>query len=288
MFGCFLKLNPIFILQGGLLMKIRSCIISIIGIAAILMCVMLIQNKQVDAEEYNNANKMASKLNVAIHNMMEEIISKSNKDFRILAGGPYKLTEDNKYFDEIVETGYPALPLLEDYISKSEQNGITEYLLAIAMETILKTNLREEYAQWGSSTEKGLGLNQDDYLQWENETDKDLVGTSKGFINTYEVHLESVPSKVEKILKSQESKKDKVKNLKKLGIVSLPFILEYNDTESEVVIQCLHYFIPNSNISLSNEEGNKIDTWSQANKKNLKEFKQYVENKKSKKVKKTY
>ena len=102
---------------------------------------------------------MAQKLDNNINNMMDKIEKGANSDLNTqLSSNPYDYAKDNEYFQNIVDMGYPALSLIEETISKSQNNGLREYLLAIAAEEIAKVNLKTDDAgnnyQW--ETAKGF------------------------------------------------------------------------------------------------------------------------------------
>lgn len=60
------------------------------------------------------------------------------------SSSPYTYIKDSKDFENIVALGNPALPILKKMLDESNNNGLIEYIYAIAIEKISKVDIREE------------------------------------------------------------------------------------------------------------------------------------------------
>ena len=58
------------------------------------------------------------------------------------SSNPYYYIKNNADFHNIVQLGQDVLPILQDKIKNSENDGLQEYILAIAIERIAQTNLK--------------------------------------------------------------------------------------------------------------------------------------------------
>lgn len=200
----------------------------------------------------------AKELNDHINEMMSQVDRQSNNNaITQLSSNPYDYARNNTYFDEIVELGYPAVPLLEDYIVKSPENGLREYLLAIAIEKIAKVDLKTD-------TDRG----------WY---------TAKNFVNVWDNHLANIPSKVDGILNSEKSDSEKMSDIEKLGLPAAPFVMDYIEKsvdENKGIKAALTEILKGSKI-VSNFDANIMDfsVWAKDNKPKLQDLRSYVESK---------
>lgn len=197
---------------------------------------------------------MAKELNNNISSMMEEIDMGAKNDLATqLSSNPYEYTKDNIYFEKIVDMGYPALPLIEDYIQKSARNGLREYLLAIASEKIAKVDLKADGNGWS---------------------------TAKTFLEEWDRYLKIVPSKATEILKSNKPDVEKALDLKKLGLPGAPFIIDYLDAsngEHPEIANALEYLVIDSKIaSFTNDDYSNFTNWSRMNKDKFNDLRNYV------------
>jgi hypothetical protein len=176
-----------------------------------------------------------------------------------LSSNPYDYVKNNEYFDKIVEMGYPVLYLLEDYINTSPDNGLKEYLLAIAMEEIAGVNLKTD--------EKG------NMYKWE---------TGKGFAAEWHKLLQKIPSSVTTILNSSQANDAKVIALTKLGIPIVPFIItqfdSVNPDDQEVLISALNELLNDNKIAtFDGKDVNYTKKWIQNNADKFDDLKKYIE-----------
>jgi len=203
----------------------------------------------------------AETLNTTINKLMDEVESgaKNNPETKF-SSNPYVFIVGNQYYTEIVNMGLPALPLLEDYINKSANNGLKEYILAAAAEEIAKVNLKTDGSQ---------------KYKW---TD------AKGFVKEWNTHLKNVQQKVDKIVSSNGSKKEKNDNLVKLGIPAIPFIMDYIEKDTQNNSQLLEalqtLLSDNKTAKFESSDVNNPQDWVKQNKDKFKELRNYIDNKK--------
>lgn len=170
-----------------------------------------------------------------INVMMEEVVNMSDPKASI-SSNPYDYTTNNKAFDSIVDLGSSALPHLKNKIQNSAQNGLEEYLLAIAIEKIAKVDLKGDKFGWADA---------------------------KGFVKVWNEHLKAIPENVKTIANSSDN--DKVDKLIKLGIPSIPFIIDEVEQGNEDVIPALDNLLIGSK-EVNYTKGSINKGWIQANK----------------------
>ncbi len=213
---------------------------------------------------FNTTNTMAQTLNANITNMMNNIESGASSDLKTqLSSNPYDYAKNNVHFDKIVNIGPSVLPLIEDYINKSSNLGLTEYLLAIAAEKIAKVDLKSD--------------NAGDKYGWT---------TGKEFAEAFDKHLKKIPSSVDSILSSGETQNGKIDDLEKLGIPAIPYVIDKFDLgnpEQQQVIASVLYDLQKDS-SLAKFESKNIDdvkSWISTNKAKFSDIKDYVDSKAS-------
>ncbi len=132
---------------------------------------------------------------------IQEDLSKMIRDNPEMASSsnPYDYIKDNKNFDNIVQLGDVALPIIVQKIKNSNNNGLNEYILAIAIERIAKVDLKKNGEGWN---------------------------TAKEFSQVWSKHLKNIPNSVDQILVSNQSNNQKVEKLINLGTPALPFIMD--------------------------------------------------------------
>jgi hypothetical protein len=135
------------------------------------------------------------------------------------SSNPYDHVKNNVHFDNIVALGIDALPLLKAKISNSDKNGLREYILAIAAEEIAKVNLK--YKDYG----------------WAN---------GKEWVVEWNRHLFNVQDDIERILNTNMDEVTKNKSLIKLGIPSIPFLLDKLEEGNISVCKALEVLLENS------------------------------------------
>ncbi|KRE59581.1 hypothetical protein [Paenibacillus sp. Soil750] len=177
----------------------------------------LMNNKNVSAAE-KQINESFAAISEQIN---KEISLQSNLSF---SSNPYDYIKQNADFDNIIKLGNDALPYLDKKLANSKQNGLQEYITAIAIERIAKLDLKEN-----------------ENTAWEN---------GKGFSAKWNLHLKSIPSSVDAILTDKQlNSDDKVKKIIKLGTPAIPFIADKIERGDESLFPAL--------IALTKDDGNK-------------------------------
>lgn len=148
-------------------------------------------------------------VNYNINNLMENILEESLKNTEIpMSSNPYTYIENNKYYDAIVEIGPKAVPIIIKDIKNSENNGLREYILAIAVEEIAQVDLKK--------INNAISI---DYSKtWSN---------AKAFAEKWTQHLHSIPDEVNNITQdSTKTDEEKINELVDLGAPAIPYILD--------------------------------------------------------------
>ena len=174
-------------------------------IAVCIICMFVLGTKVYASEEYA--------INMNMSELMQEINSMlKNSDDSMMSSNPYDYIK-SEYFNNIVNRGIVALPVIVDEIETAENNGLREYILAIAAEEITNTN-----------------LNQENIYNWTN---------GKEWLEEWNIFLRNIPTRVNYIINDTENTMQvKEVSLKELGIMALPYIqeaIEEGHTEFEAV-----------------------------------------------------
>lgn len=94
----------------------------------------------------NNTQKKvkADTVTSVIQEMSDIVDRKMEEDPLVgLSSNPYAYIEDNEAYDALKDMGVEKVPEMLDYLKNSKENGLKEYLIAIAIEDNLNTNLKE-------------------------------------------------------------------------------------------------------------------------------------------------
>ena len=192
-------------------------------------------------------------------NMMLEIEEQVQDNPELAwSSNPYDYIKNNDAYDSIVEMKLDALPLIDEQISNSENDGLEEYLLAIAAEEICKINLKQD--------ETGN-------YNWE---------TAKGFVSEWNEYLVELPDKVESIIESDMAQGDKEYALLKLGTPAAALIYRYiseHPSSYDNMNSIINILMDDSNDSVAmpfNTNGLNDDSY------NFDSFLEYLDNKNSK------
>ncbi len=165
------------------------------------------------------------------------------------SSNPYDYTKNNQFYDALVALGPEALPVLEDKVIKSENNGLDEYILAIAAEEIAKVNLKED--------------NEGKFIySWSN---------AKAWPAVWDSHLRSLPEKVKEITSSSLSKQKKADKLSRLGTPAIPFILDEIGAGNTEISASLDVLLKGDK-KVVNFDSSKIDDIKQWSKDNNNKF----------------
>lgn len=154
---------------------------------------------------------------------------------------PYAYITDNKEFDNIVNLGVKALPVIKNNIDKSSENGLREYILGIAGEKIAKVDLKGDNFGWSNAKE------------WS---------------KVWDIHLKNVKSETNKIVNSNMSDSEKVSNIVKLGIPALPYVSDYVGQGKTELIPALQQLAEDTNYEtsdLTKLDANNAKNWIENN-----------------------
>ncbi len=186
-------------------------------------------------------NAISYKVDTLIDGMMKNYYEQIKKNPTLmLSSNPYAYTEDCPEYDAIVELGYEALPYIKQKVEKSENNGLSEYILAIAAEEIGKVKL------------KG------DNFNWE---------TGKGWAREWNKHLKDLPDNFDNIVTSEEASASKNEKLLKLGAPAIPFIIDRIEQGDNEFLPALEVLLEgNKNVKLDKESKKDIKVWIKNNK----------------------
>ncbi|MCI8461096.1 MAG: hypothetical protein HFE81_06825 [Bacilli bacterium] len=102
-------------------------------------------NNQKANFKYTNEEQIKKEITTNLEQIAEETDMTSSN--------PFDYTK-NEYYNNIVNLGEDAVPILEDMYNKKELAGVNAYLSALAIQDITKCNLHEEYNLDWSTAEK--------------------------------------------------------------------------------------------------------------------------------------
>ncbi|GAA0123413.1 hypothetical protein UT300018_27310 [Clostridium faecium] len=195
-------------------------------------------------------------VNYNINNLMENILEESIKHPEVvMSSNPYKYIENNEYYDSLVEIGTEAIPIMIKDIKNSEENGLREYILAIAVEEISKTNLKKISSYETLDYDKG----------WSN---------AKAFAEKWTQHLHSIPSEVNNIVQAKnKTDEDKINELVSLGTPAIPYILDKIQEGNNYIYPSLDELLKNSkNKKINSIQSNDNNKYNELAKTTISEF----------------
>ena len=163
-------------------MKKRIIAVCGIGIVCIVVVCILIWNvnqsaKTVEAESI-------SEIIMEMSDIVKEKIE--NNPTVKFSSNPYDYIENNEAYDKLIQKGVGAVSEMLSYMETSGEDGLNDYLIAIAVEEILECNLKEtDYAwedadsflnQWGKMLKNREKIVKDamEHAKTENEIIKEL------------------------------------------------------------------------------------------------------------------
>jgi hypothetical protein len=145
--------------------------------------------------ESNDLQSVSRKEQIAAHlfDLLDEAAAKN-----MVSSNPYDYIK-TRYYRRIVAMGPIALMTIREMILTSTENGLKEYILAIAAEDIAQVDLKGDSFAWA---------------------------TAKEFCRRWDDHIGQLPQSVANILRSGQSISAKNNALVKLGIPAIPFIID--------------------------------------------------------------
>jgi hypothetical protein len=126
-----------------------------------------------------------------------------NKELLAFSSNPYDYIADNEDYDKMVSLGVEALPELERLLAESENNGLNEFIIAIAIEDITNADVKEIL---------------DDEFAWEN---------AKEFYENWSDIKLSADDNIEQIVASNDlTKAQKSQKISAYGVLAIPKLNE--------------------------------------------------------------
>lgn len=143
---------------------------------------------------------------------VEDLYNEINSDIEEMAtvspevamsSNPFKYIENSEGYDKLVNLGVEALPALDEFVNEAD-GGLSSYILAIAMEDIANCSVYEATGiDWSTSTE---------------------------FASAWVNFKNNATEKVEDIIRSDESTKNKLEQIKAYGVFAVPAIDKVEDS----------------------------------------------------------
>lgn len=201
--------------------------------------------------QLSNANAIQNQIDRNVAAMMDNIEQMAVKNPQLAASSnPYDYISGNENYNNIVKLGPKALPIIEEKVKSSKENGLREYILAMAAEEIAKVDLKGDNFGWSNAKE------------WANKWDR---------------HLEEVKGKVEKIVTSTNNAK--VKELVKLGTPAIPFIMDKIEEGNVELTPALEELLDGKDLVgfKKNTTAEDYISWVKANKGRFDDLRQLVE-----------
>lgn len=138
---------------------------------------------------------------------MDESVNEKLDENAILAASsnPYDYIENNKYFDELVDKGVHAVPDMLQNLKQSKYDGLTEYMIAVAIERATETKLKKTAYAW-----------------------KD----AKEFVDRFEQMSENRVDIVKQILESEKTEASITDALEPYGLIGMEALSEMEQDDS--------------------------------------------------------
>ena len=103
------------------------------SIVFVLVGALIIGGVAMDKKEASAAEQVQMNMEKIDQSIQREIREHTDLSF---SSNPYDYIQDSEYYDNVIELGVAALPELENMLKTSENNGLNEYIVAIAIEEI--------------------------------------------------------------------------------------------------------------------------------------------------------
>lgn len=140
---------------------------------------------------------MKTNMKAMLEEIDEIIADKTDLSY---SSNPYDYIKNNKYYNNILNLGIDALPIVVDELKESDESGLKEFILALAIEDISGIQISTTEGEWKDSDE---------------------------FLDKYEIFMRNVEDNVNIIITSKgASKSEKLERLKQYGIYAVPYLKE--------------------------------------------------------------
>ena len=177
---------------------------------------------------------------MAVQSSAEEIVDDNfnkmieyNSGCNILSSNPYDYV-DNEFYNNIVELGFQAIPILDDKISSNELPGCYQYVACIAIQEISEVDI--------------AAFN---FEGWE---------TADEFIFNWNSLVEEMPAEINNILSDTTTdNKEKIEKIEAYGKLAEPILTNIADGNSDINSLNIEYDLNDeltdqANTVLSNKE----------------------------------
>lgn len=187
----------------------------------VMACFLIITLSVVNSTAY----AMDSNLNTLMEEIDEKIVDKKDLAY---SSNPYDYIKDNENYEKIVDLKIEALPLLMAKLEESDEAGLKEYIISIAIQEISGVEIAE--GRWSNGRE---------------------------FLEEYKAFLRNVKDGVNVILTSENTtEQEKLSALSKYGIYAVPYIPDNLKAADKIQMQ---YKKSSAFVSLTTSDLNIIE-----------------------------
>lgn len=164
---------------------------------------LIVGGAAMDKKEASAAEQVQINMEKIDKSIQREIREQTDLSF---SSNPYDYIQNSEYYDNVVKLGVAALPELENMLKTSENNGLNEYIIAIAIEEI-------------SHADVNAILENPDGCGWEN---------AKEFSGEWAKIKAEANVRVEKIIQSNAlENKEKAALISDYGVLAVPVMEQY-------------------------------------------------------------
>lgn len=186
--------------------KIFGSIIMCCSVMLLVAIVLFSNNESLYAKTLTKVDKVTMEINKNISKMVS---SKSPKSY---LSSPYAIVEDDEAYAELVNLGVAAIKPLYDKIANSSENGLMEYIYAMAIEDIMQQN-------YSYASSLSIVMNNPEYdYGW---------ASAKEFEEAFSNFMKKIPNEYYSIMNDSTltyvEKSDKVCEL---GLGVVPYIID--------------------------------------------------------------
>lgn len=98
----------------------------------------------------STAYAMKTNMQAMLEEIDEIIADKTDLSY---SSNPYDYIQNNKYFNNILNLGIDALPIIVDELKESDESGLKEFILSLAIEDISGIKISTIEGEWKDSDE---------------------------------------------------------------------------------------------------------------------------------------
>ncbi|WP_028544462.1 hypothetical protein [Paenibacillus taiwanensis] len=224
--------------------RYRLIIMSVACAASLLLTAFFVLYRQADA----SIERLIDQKLEQIMDTSHDNNGSTNAPPTAFYSNPYDYTQNSAPFSHILKLGHAALPILQDKLSASEENGLKQYIIAIAIENIAQVKLKPTSS-----------------ANWD---------TGKQFLKEWRQHLQHIPQHVAAVVNSKAHQEQQTTQLIQLGLPTVPFILDQLKLGHKEVLPAIQQLISSS--KLETDPSTFSMEWLAANQANYEELRQLV------------